>query len=183
VDEDAVIARLGEHAGPAAVVNALAEAKARAVAADLDDGVAADCVVIGCDSMLFTGERLCGKPGTAERARAQWESMAGTEGRLFTGHCVLRMLGGRLCDTASAAAVTTVRFATPGPAELDAYLASGEPLEVAGGFTIDGLGGWFLDGVDGDPANVVGLGLSVTRRLLDSVGVGVADLWAGNPRT
>ena len=93
VDEDAIIARLSE-ADPADVVSALARAKAEAVAGDLDPAVAADAVVIGCDSMLYVGGRLCGKPGTPEQARRQWKSMAGTAGQLFTGHCVIRSLTG-----------------------------------------------------------------------------------------
>ena len=75
---------------------------------------------------------------------------------------------------------TTVRFGVPNDSELEAYIASGEPLEVAGAFTIDGLGGWFLDGIDGDPSNVVGLGLSLTRRLFEDVGLAIGELWAAN---
>jgi septum formation protein len=81
----------------------------------------------------------------------------------------------------TAAEITTVRFGVPTEAELNAYIAHGEPLNVAGAFTIDGLGGWFIDAVDGDPSNVVGLGLSVTRRLLESVGLSIGDLWSANP--
>lgn len=185
VDEDAIVERLGADARPDVVVNALAEAKAEAVCRDLNADVAADCVVIGCDSMLFLetegrDSELCGKPGTADQARERWHSMAGHTGRLFTGHCVVRMSAGSV-RAETAAAVTTVRFGTPTEAELDAYIATGEPLGVAGGFTIDGLGGWFLDGVDGDPSNVVGLGLAITRRLLESVGLEIGELWRANP--
>lgn len=180
VDEDAIIAELGEAADPADVVTALARAKAEAVSRELPKDVAADAVVIGCDSMLYVSGRLCGKPGTPEQARAQWTSMAGKAGQLFTGHCVIRMADGTARQTRTAPAVTTVRFGVPTDAELEAYVASGEPLGVAGGFTIDGLGGWFLDGVDGDPSNVVGLGLAVTRRLLEDVGLAIGELWAAN---
>lgn len=179
VDEDAVVAQLGD-APPPEVVTALAEAKAQAVCRELPPAVARDCVVIGCDSMLYLNGALTGKPGTPEQARAQWNSMAGSEGHLFTGHCVIRMLDGTV-HTEAAAAMTTVRFGVPTEAELEAYIASGEPLGVAGAFTIDGLGGWFLDGVDGDPSNVVGLGLALTRRLLESVGLAIGDLWRSNP--
>ncbi len=179
VDEDAIIARLRE-ADSADVVSALAQAKAEAVAGDLDPAVAADAIVIGCDSMLYVGGRLCGKPGTPEQARRQWESMAGTAGQLFTGHCVIRLLDGAPPRTATAAAVTTVRFGVPTDPELEAYIASGEPLGVAGAFTIDGLGGWFIDGIDGDPSNVIGLGLSLTRRLFSDVGLALGELWAAN---
>jgi len=181
VDEDAAVATLGTNPDPAVVVTTLAQAKADAVARELDAQVSADCVVIGCDSMLYVDGELRGKPGTPEQARRQWNSMAGKSGRLFTGHCVSRIRDGHVLRTETAAEVTTVRFGIPTEAELDAYIAHGEPLGVAGAFTIDGLGGWFIDGVDGDPSNVVGLGLSVTRRLLESVGLTIGDLWSANP--
>ena len=181
VDEDAAIAALGAHPDPATVVTTLARAKADAVARELGAEVTADCVVIGCDSMLYVNGELRGKPGTPEQARRQWNSMAGKPGSLFTGHCVIRMLNAKVLRTETAAEVTTVRFGVPTEDELTAYIASGEPLNVAGGFTIDGLGGWFIDGVEGDPSNVVGLGLSVTRRLLESVGLSIGDLWSANP--
>ena len=181
VDEDAAIAALGAHPDPATVVTTLARAKADAVARDLDAEVTADCVVIGCDSMLYVNGELRGKPGTPEQARHQWNSMAGKPGSLFTGHCVIRMRDAQVLRIETAAEVTTVRFGVPAEQELTAYIASGEPLNMAGGFTIDGLGGWFIDAVEGDPSNVVGLGLSVTRRLLESVGLSVGDLWRANP--
>ena len=181
VDEDAAIAALGAHPDPATVVTTLAWAKADAVVRELDAEVTADCVVIGCDSMLYVNGELRGKPGTPEQARRQWNSMAGKPGSLFTGHCVIRMRDAQVLRTETAAEVTTVRFGVPTEQELTAYIASGEPLNVAGGFTIDGLGGWFIDAVEGDPSNVVGLGLSVTRRLLESVGLSIGDLWSANP--
>jgi len=181
VDEDALIAALGPNADPATVVTTLAQAKADSVARELDAQVSADCVVIGCDSMLYVNGELRGKPGTPEQARQQWNSMAGQSGKLFTGHCVIRMLDAQVVHAETAAEVTTVRFGVPTEPELTAYIASGEPLNVAGAFTIDGLGGWFIDGVDGDPSNVVGLGLTVTRRLLESAGLSLGDLWRTNP--
>ena len=181
VDEDAATAALGANPDPAAVVTTLARAKADAVARGLDAHVAGDCVVIGCDSMLYVDGELRGKPGTPEQARRQWNSMAGHAGQLFTGYCVIRMLAARIVATETAAEVTTVRFGIPTEAELTAYIASGEPLSVAGAFTIDGLGGWFVDSVEGDPSNVVGLGLAVTRRLLEAVDLSIGDLWQANP--
>ena len=181
VDEDAVVERLGPDVEPAAVVNALADAKAEAVSLELDRQVSTDCVVIGCDSMLFIDGQLSGKPGTPAETRRRWQAMAGRHGRLFTGHCVLRMRDGGVLARATAAEATTVRFGVPTEAELDAYIDSGEPLGVAGAFTLDGLGGWFVDGVDGDPSNVVGLGLAVTRRLLETVGLSIGELWRTNP--
>lgn len=181
VDEDAIVERLGPDADPADVVNALAEAKAAAVCSVLDPGVAANCVVIGCDSMLYIDRRLCGKPRTPEQAARQWNSMAGQDGHLYTGHSVIRVVDGTATQKRTRAAVTTVRFSSPNDVDLAAYIASGEPLNVAGAFTLDGLGGWFIDGVDGDPSNVVGLGLALTHELLNAVGLSIGELWAANP--
>lgn len=175
VDEDAIIA---EHPGtPAEVVLALAEAKARDVVGKVPPDLATDCVVIGCDSMLLHNGQLCGKPGTPGAARAQWRAMAGTSGVLLTGHCVVRIQDNEPVGTASETGSTTVRFADPSDVDLNAYVASGEPLSVAGGFTLDGLGGWFIDRIEGDPSNVIGLSLPTTRRLLDRIGVAVPTLW------
>jgi len=182
VDEDAVVAGLAADAEPGTVVTTLAEAKGDAVARRLDDELRRDCVVIGCDSLLHLDGKLCGKPHSAESALRQWESMAGHSGLLYTGHCVIRIRDGAVVHRGSAAAVTTVHFASPSPIELSAYLDSGEPLGVAGAFTIDGLGGWFIEAVDGDPSNVVGLGLALTRQLLKAADVSVSDLWATDHR-
>lgn len=181
VDEDAIVARLGPGADPGDVVNALARAKAEAVREVLDEDVAADCVVIGCDSMLYVDGQLRGKPGTPEIAAQQWNSMAGRDGHLYTGHCAIRVLDGTATRTETRAAVTTVRFSTPNAADLAAYIATGEPLKVAGAFTLDGLGGWFLDGVDGDPSNVVGLGLAITHEMFTTLGLSIGELWGANP--
>jgi septum formation protein len=178
VDEDAVTAALGPDASPGDVVRMLAQAKADEVATKLDDAVAADCVVIGCDSMLYIDGQLVGKPISAEAARSQWHSMGGRVGQLYTGHCVVRLLGANPIRRVSESSATTVHFAEPTPADLEAYIRSGEPLAVAGGFTLDGLGGWFIDRIEGDPSNVIGLRLPLTRRLLQRVGLSVADLWA-----
>lgn len=180
VDEDALLAGLGD-AGPDAIVTALAAAKAESVGATLDAAVAADCVVIGCDSMLYLDGRLSGKPGTPEQTRRQWNSMAGRAGELYTGHCVIRMRDGAAVASRTAATVTTVRFGNPTQAELAAYIDSGEPLGVAGAFTLDGRGGWFIDGIDGEHSNVIGLGLALTRRLLAEVGCSIGELWQANP--
>ena len=175
VDEDA-LAESMPGAAPEQLVAALAEAKARTVA----EAVAADhpdSVVVGCDSMLAHDGMLVGKPGTPERARERWVMMGGGQGVLLTGHAVLRVQGGALGDLATGTAQTTIRFGAPSPAEIDAYIATGEPMDVAGGFTLDGYGGWFVDGVDGDPSSVIGISLPLTRRLLVEIGVSVVDLW------
>jgi septum formation protein len=180
VDEDAVIASL-PGAAPAEVVLALSAAKADRVAGALQSGIEADCVVLGCDSMLEVDGRLCGKPGSVEAARAQWAAMAGRPGILHTGHTLLRLRDGAVVASVGETAHTTVHFGTPEPADLEDYLASGEPLWVAGGFTLDGLGGWFVDRIEGDPSNVIGLSLPLLRRLLPDVGVGLGSIWRANP--
>jgi septum formation protein len=172
VDEDAIIAGLPADAGPARTVATLAEAKARVVAPDHTDAV-----VVGCDSMLFQGGQLVGKPGTPERATERWERMAGGTGELLTGHAVLRVRDGAVTAVATGTVSTTIRFGKPSSEELAAYVSTGEPLSVAGGFTLDGYGGWFVDGMDGDPSSVIGISLPLTRRLLREVDVAVIDLW------
>ncbi|MGQ4597423.1 Maf family nucleotide pyrophosphatase [Nocardia sp. R6R-6] len=176
VDEDAIAAALPADTPPQVVVVELARAKAAAVAADIPE-FAADSVVVACDSMLLVDGELQGKPHTPEIARARWGAMAGRSADLVTGHCVLRLQDGQVTAEAVDCSSTTVHFAKPEPDELDAYIATGEPLEVAGAFTLDGLGGWFVDRIDGDPSSVIGIGLPLLRRLLGDVGISVTQLW------
>jgi septum formation protein len=130
--------------------------------------------------MLYIDGRLCGKPQSVAAAVSQWGLMAGRSGQLYTGHCLLRLSGGAITHHEVESACTTVHFAAPASADLQAYVASGEPLRVAGGFTVDGLGGWFIDGVEGDPSNVIGVSLPLLRLLVQRVGLSVAALWAAN---
>jgi nucleoside triphosphate pyrophosphatase len=146
---------------------ALARLKAEAVAAR-----AADAVVIGCDSVLAFDGRILGKPADADEARERWYAMRGRTGVLHTGHCLLHA-----DRRAQAVASTTVRFGDVSDAEIEAYIASGEPLHVAGAFTLDGLGGLFVESIDGDPSNVIGLSLPLFRKLLGSLGLCVTDFW------
>ncbi|WP_433224002.1 Maf family protein [Microtetraspora malaysiensis] len=164
VDEDAITAET-----PAALCLVLAKAKAAAVAASLEGGV-----VIGCDSVLELDGLAYGKPSSPEEAVSRWRSMRGRTGHLLTGHCVIDVASGR---QAAAVGTTVVRFGAPTDEEISAYVASGEPLKVAGAFTLDGLGGWFVDGIDGDHGNVLGISLPLLRRLLGEVGVPVTSLW------
>ncbi|GAA3095132.1 Maf family protein [Pseudonocardia yunnanensis] len=175
VDEEALLTTV-PHASPGEKVTTLAGAKATTVARRIADAHP-DAVVIGCDSMLHVNSELVGKPADVETARRRWRAMAGRSGELVTGHTVLRMADGEIDRVAEGHAVTVVRFAEPTDAELDAYLATREPLAVAGAFTLDGLGGWFVEGIEGDPSNVIGISLPLTRRLLSAVGVTVTDLW------
>lgn len=176
VDEDAVIASLA-GAPPERVVSALAAAKADEVLTHVPAAVSADCVVIGCDSMLFLDGRLCGKPGDVDTARQQWQSMAGRTAQLYSGHAVLVVRDGAVAHRLADTGVTAVHFGSPTESDLEAYLRSGEPLGVAGGFTLDGLGGWFVEGIEGDPSNVIGLSLPLLRRMLAECGLSVARLW------
>jgi septum formation protein len=148
----------------------LARAKARTVAAGLDDAL-----VIGCDSVLDFEGRALGKPESAEVAAEWWRARRGRAGILHTGHCLINTATGQ---EVVAVAGTTVRFGSPTEEDIAAYLGTGEPLQVAGAFTIDGMGAWFVDGIDGDAGNVIGLSLPVLRRLFTAVGVRVTGLWA-----
>ena len=105
--------------------------------------------------------------------------MGGRSGQLHTGHCLLRLLDGKVSQRAVESSVTTVHFGTPTTADLEAYLDSGEPFSVAGGFTLDGLGGWFVDRIEGDASNVIGLSLPLTGTMLQRVGLSVAELVGG----
>jgi septum formation protein len=178
VDEDALLAAVPD-ATPAEKVTTLAGAKATTVARRTDEP---DAVIIACDSMLHIDGELVGKPVDTDDARRRWRRMSGGTGELVTGHAVLRVVDNEIDRVAEGHAITTVRFADPTEAELEAYLATAEPLAVAGAFTLDGLGGWFVEGIDGDPSNVIGISLPLTRRLLAGVGVGVTELWAPHPR-
>jgi septum formation protein len=175
VDEDTF-----EAASPAELALQLAIAKAQTVAAH----VGADAIVIGCDSVLdFEGTAL-GKPADLDDARSRWLRMRGKDGVLVTGHCVVDTRPGADPDDWKVAIdvnPTMVRFAEVSDEEIDAYLASGEPLRVAGAFTLDGLGGWFVESIVGDPSNVVGLSLPLLRRLLGEVGTSVTELWRSHP--
>ena len=166
VDEDAVTA-----ATPDDLVRELAERKARAVAATLHG----DELVVGCDSMLVLGDEVLGKPVDAADAVARWQRMRGREGVLATGHCLVDVRSG---DCVSDVARTAVRFGTPSDAEVEAYVATGEPLRVAGAFTLDGRSAPFVDGIDGDPGTVIGLSLPLLRTLLARLDVEVTSLWS-----
>jgi septum formation protein len=174
VSPQVIVSGVDEDAHPAAttqeLVSLLAQAKAGAVAAGLDDGV-----VIGCDSMLDLDGVAYGKPADAAEAIALWRHMAGREGMLCTGHCVIDAATGA---SVQAVAVTTVRFGTPTDDEIETYVATGEPLKMAGGFTIEGLGGWFVDSIDGDHNNVIGISLPLLRGLLAELGVTIPALWS-----
>jgi len=154
----------------------LARMKAEAVATRLRrQGDKDGALVLGCDSVLAFDGQILGKPSGAADARARWHRMRGRSGELLTGHCLIRLADDR---HAEAVGTTTVRFADVTDAEIEAYLATGEPLQVAGAFTIDGLGGAFVESIVGDPGTVIGVSLPLLRRLLADLGVPISRLWA-----
>ena len=157
------------------LVRVLAEQKADAVAATIHEASGDDAIVIGCDSMFELDGHRRGKPASPEEALAWGRASRGRSGLLHTGHCVI--------DTATQAravgvGTTVVRFGHPTDEELAAYVASGEPMQVAGAFTLDGRSAPFLDGIDGDAGNVIGVSLPLVRRLLAELGVEMVDLWS-----
>lgn len=182
VDEDTLLTKLrARGADPAAQVLALAQAKARAVAGELETSrcPGEDTLVVGCDSMLeFHGEVL-GKPHDPEVALARVRALSGDSGVLHTGHWVMRLRSEAAEPVAEVGRTesTVVHFAQFSEAEVRAYVASGEPLEVAGSFTIDGLGGAFISGIEGDPHNVIGISLPLLRKLAGELGIFWPALW------
>ncbi len=168
VDEDQV-----QDLPPAELALQLAELKCAAVAArdDLPDGA----LVLGCDSVLELDGHALGKPGDAAEASRRWQEMRGRTGVLHTGHSLREAASGRV---AAATGSTTVHFADVTDDEIAAYVATGEPLHVAGAFTIDGLGGAFVTGIEGDHHNVVGISLPLVRELVAELGHSWTDLWS-----
>jgi septum formation protein len=182
IDPEIVVSGVDESVvdatAPDTLCATLARLKAHAVAERLrhrapgPHGRAA--LVLGCDSVLAFDGQILGKPDSPAEAVKRWQAMRGRAGVLHTGHCLIELASGR---TAERVASTTVHFAEITDDEIDAYVATGEPLNVAGGFTIDGLGGPFVDGLEGDHSNVVGLSLPVLRLLLRELDYAIIDLW------
>lgn len=174
VDEEQIINRY-DVAHPADVALRLAQAKCESVAAQSD--LPGDAIVVGCDSLLDLEGRSLGKPSDAADAFRRWQRMRGRTGMLHTGHWVVdRRLDGQGA-TFGTVASTTVEFANVSDAEIEAYVATGEPLHVAGAFCIDGMGGAFVRSIEGDYHNVVGISLPLMRELLAEIDVAWPDLW------
>jgi septum formation protein len=167
VDESAVTApRVAD------LVALLASAKAAAVAKGEEDAL-----VVAADSVLeFRGQAL-GKPADAVDAGLRWQRMSGNSGVLHTGQAVFDVRDGAVTQRDVGVSSTVVHFASPTQDELDAYLATGEPLEVAGAFTLDGLGAPFVRRIEGDPSAVIGLSLPLLRTQLATLGVSLTELW------
>ncbi|GAC48569.1 Maf family protein [Gordonia aichiensis] len=190
VDEDHLLTTLAAEA-PGDAVTRLAQAKADSVirtllgerldhAGSADAQTLPDLVVLTCDSMLLHRGTLTGKPHSAEVAIEQWKRLRGDEAQLLTGHCVSHISGLEVVGRSAESASTVVRFADVDDDEINAYVSTGEPLEVAGAFTLDGRGGWFIESIDGDPSSVIGIGLPTVRHLLRRLGIPVSSLWTSN---
>jgi septum formation protein len=158
---------------PAELALQLAELKCAAVAAR--DDVPSDALVLGCDSVLELDGEALGKPHDPAEATRRWQAMRGRTGVLHSGHCLRDVASGRV---AAATGSTVVHFADVADDEIAAYVETGEPLEVAGAFTIDGIGGAFVTGIEGDHHNVVGVSLPLLRELVLELGHRWPDLWA-----
>jgi len=182
-DEDALQAEAEAARGGALAPEELVLLLARAKAADVAHRLAAeepgfDGIVIGGDSVFAIDGRVHGKPHTAEEATRRWSAMRGETGVLHSGHSVFRLSPGADPREATAVAAASVTFAADvSDDEIAVYVASGEPLHVAGAFTVDSLGGAFITRVEGDPSTVVGMSLSTVRRLAGELGVVWTDLW------
>jgi septum formation protein len=136
---------------------------------------ATDALILGCDSVLGFGGEILGKPHSPEDATARWKAMRGKSAVLYTGHCLIDGVTGEAVEEVVA---TTIHFADPSDEEIAAYVATGEPLDVAGSFTIDGRGGAFVTGIEGDHTNVIGLSIPTLRRMLARLGVQLVSLWS-----
>jgi septum formation protein len=180
VDETAAVEAAEAASGPLAaadMVQLLARAKAEAIVGREHEGAPIDGLILGGDSAFLTGGAIHGKPHRPEVAKARWLAQNGSHGDLWSGHWLIDHRGGRARGAVGRADVATVRFAALDEVEIDAYIATGEPLLVAGAFTIDSLGGPFIRRVEGDPSTVVGLSLSTLRDLVRELGVDWPSLW------
>lgn len=172
VDEDAVTAEAGP-VSPDELVLLLARAKAEAVVDPTIDGM-----IVGGDSLFELDGVVYGKPYAPAVARERWNLMRGRTGHLHSGHWIIDHRGGVAGASVGATSTTSVTFADDvTDAEIDAYIATGEPLQVAGAFTIDSLGSAFITSVDGDPHAVVGLSVSLVRRLARQLGFDWPSFW------
>jgi septum formation protein len=185
LDPEVIVSGVEEDVEPVDGVRALtaqlAELKAKAVSSRIDHGPGTT-VVIGCDSMLELDGMAYGKPATPAEAARRWQRMRGRFGLLHTGHHVM-LHEGTATTTRTAVASTLVHFADLTDEEVGAYVGTAEPLHVAGGFTIDGLGGPFISGIEGDHHNVVGLSLPLLRTMLSELGIWWPSLWSAASRS
>lgn len=177
VDEKALTDALvstSPHISTEQLVDYLAKAKAESI---VSDPKTFGALILGGDSALeFQGATL-GKPHEPEVAIARWKQLRGNSGTLYSGHALIDNTDPKNPKTVSKVSSTKVFFSELSDEEISAYVATGEPLKVAGAFTIDGLGGAFLDRIEGDAHTVVGLSLRVLRDLTKQLGVEYTSLW------
>lgn len=170
-----------QSADPALLVKTLALRKADAVASQLADRIAVPTLVMGCDSVLAIAGEIHGKPDSPEAAIARWKQMRGQVGYLYTGHALIELLPHNSLTGAPKhllrCQVTTVYFANASDRQIEAYIATGEPLKCAGCFALEGKGGLFVERLDGCHTNVIGLSLPLLRQMLDDLGYDVVDFW------
>jgi septum formation protein len=157
---------------PEELVQTLADAKASNVAARVSSGL-----VLGCDTLLSIDGRALGKPATGEEARAYWHLFAGRTATLLTGHALLHVERAKILARAGGVGRTEVSFGRPTPQQIDAYVATGEPMASSGAFTLSGRSAPFIEGISGAPSNVQGLSLPLLRELLSKLGVALETLW------
>jgi septum formation protein len=176
VEPEVIVSSTDESAFRELGVGAQVQRLAQAKALDVAERITGEALVLGCDSLLEVDGIGYGKPLTAELAVARWRHLRGRLGELHTGHALVHVAAGRIAAQVTDTSVTTVEFADLTDAEIADYVATGEPLNVAGGFTIDGRGGWYVTTVAGDYHTVVGLSLSLLRGLMTELGFSVARL-------
>jgi len=171
VDEEGAVAAAGPLT-PTEMVQLLGRLKAEAVVDPAIDGF-----ILGCDSAFELDGVVYGKPHTPTVARERWMLQRGREGQLHSGHWLIDHRGGTVNGAVGAVSSTFVRFASISDAEIDAYIGTGEPLEVAGAFTIDSLGAGYISEIRGDPHSVVGVSVATLREMLAGFGVEWHSLW------
>lgn len=182
VDEDALVARVeaerGHRLSPSELVLLLAQAKAEAVIGKHINGAPLDGLIVGGDSAFVLDEKIYGKPHTPDTAHERWQVQRGRTGTLYSGHWVIDHRSGSVGAAVGEVRSAEVTFASDiSDAELAAYIETGEPLHVAGAFTIDSLGAAFIERINGDPSTVVGISVPTLRRLVTQLGIFWPDLW------
>ena len=173
VDEDAITAQLG-NISPADLVTELAKAKGKAVASDITVTQDRNLLIIAADSMLEFDGQMYGKPLTAQMAKTRWQAMRGKSGYLHSGHWLCDLVTGK---ESTGVAGAQVNFADVSDEEIDRYVASGEPLNVAGGFTHEGRSAAFINSINGDVAAVAGMSMILLRQLTAQLGISWTQLW------
>lgn len=182
VDEDALVARVeaerGHQLSPSELVLLLAQAKAEAVIGKQVDGAPINGLIVGGDSAFVVDDEIYGKPHTPEKAHERWQLQRGHTGTLYSGHWVIDHRNDSVGASVGEVRTAEVTFSNDiSDAELAAYIETGEPLQVAGAFTIDSLGAAFIERIDGDPSTVVGISVPTLRRLVTQLGIFWPDLW------